>query len=322
MKEQQEQQLTFIKEQANQWLVKLETDNMAVGDEERFVDWLEQDERHGEIFHQMEQTWSLMHEANLFNNDEHKSSNSKSLFLRMLLPIAATVLIAFTSLFWGQDIYFATFSDHYTSTGQRQKHILTDGSELTLNTDSAINIKYTDKQRLIEVLAGEIYVTVAPNLDRPFVVKAGDLKVTALGTEFIVHKAQDKNATVIVTEHSVKVESTSSDELNLVLNQGHEVTFNESNNTLSNVQTVNLNQVQAWRNGKYIFQDESLAKVIAELNRYYQGKIILRDDSLRDKKITGVLDLDNPQVSLNNLAKSLPIKINSMTPYLLLIEKS
>ena len=322
MKEQQEQQLTFIKEQANQWLVKLETDNMAVGDEERFVDWLEQDERHGEVFHQAEQTWNLMHEANSSNNDERISSNSKSLFLRVLLPIAATVLIAFTSLFWGQDIYFATFSDHYTSTGQREKHILTDGSELTLNTDSAINIKYTDKQRLIEVLTGEIYVTVAPNLDRPFVVKAGELKVTALGTEFIVHKAQDKNATVIVTEHSVKVESTSSDELNLVLNQGHEVTFNESNSTLSNVKTVNLNQVQAWRNGKYIFQDESLDKVIAELNRYYQGKIILRDDSLRDKKITGVLDLDNPQVSLNNLAKSLPIKINSMTPYILLIEKS
>ena len=321
------QDLSFIKQQANQWLVKLETDSMADGDEERFVEWMEQDERHGQAFYQAEQTWKLMAEAGASNAKEAlisptSSIQTKSWSVNALISLAASILVVFASVFWWQDIYFATMSDHYTHTGQRLEQKLSDGSELVLNTDTAIDVQYDDNTRLVKVLSGEVYVTVAKDPNRPFVVQIGDLQVTALGTQFIVKKEGNSDPSVTVTEHSVKVESTASNKVNLVLNQGYKVSLDETNETLSKVESVNTELAQSWRTGKYVFKDQPLALVIAELNRYYDGKILIRDNTLVNKRVTGVLNLDNPRVSLNNLAKSLGIKVNSMTPYVLLLEKS
>lgn len=323
------QDLSFIQQQANQWLVKLETDSMTDGDEARFVEWMEQDERHGQAFYEAEQTWQLMHQAQEQAEPEKetptnvtKMKHEPSWLAKTLMPIAATVLLVFTSMFWWQDIYFATMSDHYTKTGQRAVQTLEDGSELILNTDTAIDVQFSAETRLVKMLSGELYVTVAPDKNRPFVVQVGEMQVTALGTEFIVRKDTLSEPTVTVTEHSVKVESKASSKVNLVLNEGFKVSLDENKDALSKVESVDTDRVQSWRNGKYVFTDQPLHKVVAELSRYYDGKIVIRDKELQQQKVTGVLDLDNPRTSLNNLAKSLGIKVNSMTPYLLLLEKS
>lgn len=315
-----QQDLSFIKQQANDWLVKLETDGMTDGDETRFVEWMEQDERHGQAFYEAEQTWQLMHQAEL--KPAQTTKPQPSWLVRSLMPIAATILVVISSMLWWQDIYFATMSDHYTQTGQRLERTLTDGSKLTLNTDSAIDVQFSQSTRLVKVLSGEVYVTVAPDKQRPFVVEVGDMQVTALGTEFIVRKDGNDKPTVTVTEHSVKVESTSSKQVNLVLNQGFKVSLDENTAVLSEVKAVDIERAQAWRTGKYVFKEQTLQQVVTELNRYYKGKIVIRDQQLQQQRVTGVLDLDNPRTSLNNLARSLAIKVNSITPYLLLLETS
>ena len=323
----QQQDNAFIEQQANDWLVKLETGDMSAGDEERFVNWLEQDERHGEAFYQAEQTWQLMHQAEKEIIEETTQCHSvkqvqASWFKRYFMPIAATVLLTFFSSFWWQDAYYSTFSDHYTLTGERSVHSLSDGSILTLNTDSAIDIKFDEHTRLIEVLAGEVYVEVAPNKDRPFIAKAGSMKVTALGTAFIVKRVAKSDPVVTVTEHSVKVESEKSKDTKLVLEEGQQVTLQQNSEQLTTVKQVNSNQEKAWTQGKYVFQDKSFEKVISELNRYYNGKMIIRDDSLRSQLISGVLDLDKPLESLENLALPLRAKTTKITPYVILISKA
>lgn len=313
--------LTFIRQQANDWVVKLETDSMTDGDEARFVEWMEQDERHGEAFYEAEQTWQLMQQVKQEQVAQVEVKQS-SWLLQSLMPIAATVLIVVSSMLWWQDLYFATMSDHYTKTGQRLEQRLSDGSELILNTDSAVDIQFSDNKRLVKVLSGEVYVTVAPDKTKPFVVQIGDMQVTALGTEFIVRKDNNEQPSVVVTEHSVKVESTESSQVNLVLNQGYKVSLDENTETLSKVQAVDIEQAQSWRAGRYVFRDQSLQQVVDELSRYYDGKIVIRDKELQQQKVSGVLDLDDPRNSLNNLARSLAIKVNSLSPYLLLLEKS
>lgn len=313
--------LTFIRQQANDWVVKLETDSMTDGDEALFVEWMEQDERHGEAFYEAEQTWQLMQQVKQEQVAQVEVKQS-SWLLQSLMPIAATVLIVVSSMLWWQDLYFATMSDHYTKTGQRLEQRLSDGSELILNTDSAVDIQFSDNKRLVKVLSGEVYVTVAPDKTKPFVVQIGDMQVTALGTEFIVRKDSDEQPSVIVTEHSVKVESTESSQVNLVLNQGYKVYLDENTETLSKIQAIDIEQAQSWRAGRYVFRDQSLQQVVDELSRYYDGKIVIRDKQLQQQKVSGVLDLDDPRNSLNNLARSLAIKVNSLSPYLLLLEKS
>lgn len=315
----------FIHKQANDWLIKLETGAMADGDEERFIEWLEKDQLHGEIFYAAEEAWKLMHQVDPDDISEskvqdspHKASNWAS---RYLLPMAATVLFSLTSMIWWQDAYYITSSDYYTLTGDRESVTLTDGSVITLNTDSAIDVEFDQRKRLIELLNGEINVQVAPNQNRPFIVKAGEMHVTALGTAFIVRKHSDAPPTVTVTEHSVNVEASDPTTRPVTLQEGEQISLLEKQDSFTSVKTIDPSEESAWLDGKYVFFDKSLEEVIKELSRYYEGRIVIRDETLNKMRITGVLDIDDPITSLQSLAESLPIKVTTLTPYLTFIDR-
>lgn len=329
----QNQDKSFIEKQAQDWLVKLETGGMAVGDEDRFVAWLEQDEAHGEAFADAEISWQLMQQIDVDKVNEktvdasqHHEQNVNSMaeqektWAQHLLPLAATLLLTVLGLFYGPDIYRASTADQYTFTGQRLQQTLEDGSIITLNTDSAITFDFNETQRLIKVNSGEIYVDVAPDKARPFIVVAGDMRVTALGTEFIVRHT-DKQPSVVVTEHSVKVEMRSDLAKNLVLDEGQKAILLEQRRNFAIADNVNTQQASAWLSGKYIFQERSLREVVDELSRYYKGKIVIRDKSLEHLTVSGVLDLDEPLTAIEILASMLDISASTLTPYLVIIEQ-
>ena len=315
---------TFIEQQASDWIVKLETGAMLDGDEERFVDWISADEAHSLAFAQAEQTWQLMHQVTKESEEKEVVNNQNkvdSSFRPKLLPIAASFLILAFTVILGNSLWLSMTADYYTSTGTRAEYSLSDGSVITLNTGSAIDVSMTADSRHINVLKGEIYVAVAPDKERPFVVQAGNMRVTALGTEFLVHKKDNQDALVVVTEHSVRVENKSDKSHTLVLAVGESVVLDNDRQQLRDKTQVNYHQESAWLKGKYVFTNQTLDVVIEELSRYHKGKIIITDDSLKTLTLNGVLDLDEPLTSLNNLTYTLPIKIRNITPYLVLIEK-
>ncbi len=315
---------TFIEKQAYDWIVKLETGAMLDGDEERFVDWLSENEQHGVAFSNAEQTWQLMCESDKAAIEQRpnvKHINKSTALHRQLLPLAASFLLLTFILFFGNALWIPITADYYTSTGARAEHVLSDGSVITLNTGSAINVSMATESRNIEIIMGEIYVSVAPDRQRPFVVQAGNMQVTALGTEFIIHKRANQDALVIVTEHSVKVENTQHNTTNLILEVGESVSLDNAQKQFSGKRKVNPLQESAWLKGKYVFSDETLATVVAELSRYHKGKIMIMDNSLSMLTLSGVLDLDEPLTSLQNLTYTLPINVKQITPYLVLIEK-
>ena len=327
-----QQDLSFIQQQAYQWLVKLESQGLSAEDEAHFVAWMEQDERHGEAFYQAEQTWQLMHQAanesgtaetnpTLANPTLANPDNLTNIpLLRRLMPVAASLLVAITLFLFWQPLYFSVVADHYTATGDRFETELTDGSVITLNTDSAIRLEFDEQQRRIHLLEGELYVEVAKEAARPFVIEMGNYTVTALGTEFIVKNTPEQAPSVVVTEHSVRVENIENQNQHVVLQQGQKVHITETE-PLSDVQRIDIEQAQSWRSGRYIFKSQPLGEVLAELDRYYEGVIVIRDKELAQKRVSGVLNLDEPSVSLNNLASSLALDVIRLSPYLQLVEK-
>lgn len=321
---------TFIEQQAYDWIVKLETGAMLNGDEERFIEWLSKDEAHGLAFAQAEQTWLLMKDASALPKLAfvHKSNDDTAEKITKRIPskwqlwsLAASFLILSFTIIFGNSLWIPITADYYTSTGERAKHLLSDGSIITLNTGSAIEVSMNEASRKINVIAGEIYVAVAPDRQRPFVVKAGNMQVTALGTEFMVHKRQNQDSLVIVTEHSVKVENTDNSASSLVLDVGESVTLAKEQKQFSTKKKVNYLRKTAWLKGKYVFTEQSLGTVVTELSRYHKGKIVILDDSVKTLTLNGVLDLDEPYTSLQNLSYTLPIKVIKVTPYLILINK-
>lgn len=363
--------LNSPQQQANDWLVKLETGAMEPGDEDRFVAWLESDDSHSEAFYKAEQTWQIMHQVSAdaltvspseienksekaskdtdiaYSQDnvvplhshhqkptfDHKTmpvtttstqsaASSTSKFTRVLMSLAATFIITFTAIFWGQDAWFSVTADHYAATGERTEQQLSDGSVITLNTNTAVNLHYTDGQRLVELVKGEIYVDVFSDHERPFVVQAGELQVTALGTEFIVRKETNKNPVVLVTEHSVKVESLDKADMQIVLDKGQQVGLIEEYDRLTIVEEIDIKQVQTWKDGKLVFNNEPLKNVVEELNRYTSKKIVIKGSKNEQLRVTGVLNLDDPIASLQALAEQLGLHVNNVSPFLIQIESS
>src|SRR5690606_7134707 len=95
-------------------------------------------------------------------------------------------------------------ADEATGIGERRVVALADGSSITLDSATSVDVKYAANERRIVLRDGQIFVTVAPDTARPFIVEARQGTVRALGTAFNV-RAYDGGARVAVTEHAVRV---------------------------------------------------------------------------------------------------------------------
>jgi len=304
----------FIQQQANDWVVKLETGAMKDGDEDRFVEWLAQDDAHGQALQEAEETWRLMQEVP--TESIVKIPTRKQPWL----SLAASLLLVLLSSFWWQDIYYTVAADHYTATGQKTEHVLEDGSTLILNTDTAVQISFSSTRRLITLLQGELYIDVASDPSRPLSVDSGDLRVTALGTAFAVRNDRHRQQ-VTVVEHKVKVESKNASEKAATLSAGSQISMLESRNQFTSVNTINVDHETAWKQSRYVFKDQLLADVISEIDRYYAGRLVFKEAGLKDIRISGVLSLESPIDALKELAISAPIKVTQITPYWVTVER-
>lgn len=331
-----------IEQQARDWLVKLESSELSAAEEDLFIEWLGESDAHGLAFQQAEQTWQLMQQAKKSVSTNPQGGNVIALaqttdrtapqamdidgshakgVTRIAWSMAATVLLCFLALFWGQEAWWSFTTDHYTTTGQTLQRTLPDGSIITLNTDSAIKLHFSDDQRLVELISGEIYVDVYPDKTRPLVVQAGPMRVTALGTEFNVQKNNGIAPTVTVTEHKVKVENIEKDTAELLLHEGQLVKLEAKYNRFSNVQNIDIQRAQGWLQGKLIFENELFGNVVNELRRYTKKQIIIRNSNIEQMRVTGVLQLNEPVVALRQLTQQLNLSFNTATPYVILIDK-
>ena len=165
------------------------------------------------------------------------------------------------------------------------------------------------------------YFVVAASGDgeaRPFVVATTKGSARALGTRFTVgHKGESVEVTVV--EHAVEVTATSPDGevARVLVSQGQAVRYRDAG--LGEVRTVNPDHSTAWRRGRLIFDHMPLAEVVAELNRYRRGRIVITDPNLASRQVSGVFSTDDPQAVLATVVRDLDIGAISLTPLLTLL---
>ncbi|MCO7227480.1 FecR family protein [Pleionea sp. CnH1-48] len=336
----QETSIQMIRDTASDWLVRMETGELNEQEESAFVDWLTADERHQDIFAEMEQTWldaaSLPTEQPSDNIEADviampaQASNATSSRNADIIEqqtttqsqrpwwawaVAASLMFGLIS---APGLWLSINADYQTATGEWQTVTLADNSVIELNTDSAIQVSYSDNQRHITLLRGEAYFDVAKDPARPFIVTAGDVNAQALGTEFAVQLTNDEQTIVTVTEHEVGVSSTdsASEKPMAIVTEGEQIAYQD---TFSTIQKVNHTQATAWRTQRLVFNDQSLQSVITELNRYHRGHITLYGDHLKTQKVNGVFNVKDPVATLKKLEQSLPITVTQMTPYLIVV---
>lgn len=158
-----------------------------------------------------------------------------------------------------------------TPKGGEYQITLSDGTRITLNAASRLTYPRTfgSDQRIVE-LVGEAYFEVAKDENKPFIVKTATEDITVLGTHFNVNAYQDETRSFVsLIEGRVQV---SSPETSKILVPGQQSVTSEGTMI---VQKINVEEVLAWKNGEFMFNNESLEDVMHKLSRWYNIEVIV-----------------------------------------------
>ncbi|MBD9354413.1 FecR family protein [Methylomonas albis] len=193
-------------------------------------------------------------------------------------------------------------SDYHTVAGQQLSIDLEDGSRLTLNTDTALAVRYSDNLREIELLRGEAYFEVAPNKQRPFVVDGGHATARAVGTAYSVRK-QAGELRVVVSEGTVEV---GADSAKALVHATEQAEYRQGR--LQAVARLDNDDALAWRRRQTVFHRQPLTQVLEEVNRYRQGRIVAVNPRLAERVVNGVFNNADPDAVLAALTTTLQAK--------------
>ena len=197
--------------------------------------------------------------------------------------------------------------DHYrTQVGEMRVILLSDGSVVTLNTNSEISVHYTRAQRFIELLHGEALFDVAKNKQRPFVVQTGTTQVRAVGTSFNVKALPDQPVQVLVREGIVEIKrpGVAVAPVVLVAMNNRAIAPQDAPITANPVETAEVGRELAWRVGRLAFHGETLSEAAAEFSRYSDARIQIDDPEIAGQKVTGLFVSTDPVGFANAIAVS------------------
>ncbi|MFC4314049.1 FecR family protein [Steroidobacter flavus] len=226
---------------------------------------------------------------------------------RMFAAAAAIAAVTFLGIIAAHAHWLA---DYRTTAGEQRRLTLADGSEVLLDSATALDVDYSAGVRDVHLLSGQALFHVAHDPSRPFVVHDGALTATALGTVYAVHHGDDSSK---VTVREGRVAVAREDGQRLTLGAGEAITA--SNERI--VRTlVDTDAVLAWERGVLVFKQAPLAEVVAELNRHRRGHIIIASSRARDMPVSGAFRLSEIDSSLSSLAAVFPIRVTSIGGYL------
>lgn len=208
-------------------------------------------------------------------------------------------------------------ADHLTGTGETQAVTLADGSQITLDADSAINSTMTADRRTVSLLRGEAFFQVTADKSRPFVVHGPDVTITVTGTAFDV-LFTEKTSSVAVAGGSVTVAHAGAE---AQLTPGQRLVIDRASGA-SQIRAVDPADVGAWREGRMVVGDMPLSSAVESIRRHYFGFVVLNDAALADARVTGVYDLSDPERALRALVGPYGGTVRRMTPYLLVVSPS
>ena len=243
--------------------------------------------------------------------------------IRFPLTIAASIAVvglAVGALVWSQLMRAPTYT---TAIGEQRSVVLADGSTVELNSRSSVKVRYSERERALELLEGQALFRVATDHARPFIVTSDTTRVRAVGTQFDVYKKHSGTVVTVVEGrvailtnvvdpdlHRIAVDprqlpmpSTASEVeehdsrrdgagAGIFLSAGEQVTVTQA--TVQEAILPNIASVIAWRQRQLVFESASLAEVAEEFNRYNERQLVVQDADLYDFHISGVFSSTDP----------------------------
>ncbi|MBA0170186.1 FecR family protein [Pectobacterium versatile] len=303
-----------IQQQAARWAIRLAEAPLDDEQELTFQHWLAQDPRHHHALEQAGMLWHGLGSLSAEQRQELQPQPPATLPVRRVnrmtqWKIAALLLLGFSlGTTWISEGILMLRSDYHAA--HQVKHVtLPDGSEVDMDAGSAISLAYTSQERRVTLLQGSAWFTVAPTTTqekRPFLVDAASGTTLALGTQFIVQNSS-QTTTVGVVEHSVQVTANGKA---LRLDEQQAARYTEQG--MTRLPGWNSRERGDWRRGLLIFDQQPLAIVIARINQYRAGTIVIPTSALRQRQVSGIFSLNELDGALQTIATELGAKTVSL----------
>ncbi|WP_019882871.1 MULTISPECIES: FecR family protein [unclassified Methylophilus] len=192
--------------------------------------------------------------------------------------------------------------DLHTMVGQQASYMLKDGSRVTLNTNSVLLVEQRLYSRQLRLQQGEALFSVA-HAWRPFTVYAHQTAIRDIGTVFNV-RHHGQGAVVTVVEGAVDVRTASAQ---------RQIFQNQSVSThaadMSTTRHASAAAATVWQQGRLMFDGDTLAEVVSELQRYHHGQIEIADARIAHYRMSGEYDINGIDALIDTLPEILPVRI-------------
>ncbi|QLG95259.1 FecR family protein [Pseudomonas yamanorum] len=304
---------------AAQWLSVLHSGEADESQRQACAVWRDADPGHALALSRLEILWGRF--------DGLPASHSRKILERAFAAqrkpalrragTALVLLVAATVAWQGVRQAPVWLADQRTGVGERRSMMLEDHSQLQLNSDSAVDIEFDGQRRLIDLRRGELWVEVAKDPKRPFVVRTEQGTVTALGTRFLVRR-EDGQTRVTVLESAIAAQPSQKSSTPARVAAGQQALLYADH--VDGLTTIGTADPASWTRGVLKVDDRPLLEVLDELARYRRGVLHYDRQALAGLRVSGSFPLDNSDAALAALQTSLPIRLQRFTDWLVVIK--
>lgn len=301
-----------VRAQAIAWLVRLRGEPNDA-DAANFEQWYAADPRHAEAYDALLDSWEETARIARMPSAQRGRPGGAAWPMRAAAAAAAAVLLLVLT---GSVILAhlsrrepAPSSRVASRVGEIRAVALEDGSQVTLDTDSAVEVRFDDGRRGLRLTKGRARFTVAQEAARPFVVGAGASEVVAHGTVFDV-ELRASQVCVALYQGRVEVRrSAGAAAASTVLAPGQQLVVDGRG--VDPVPTAADPRAARWPSGMLSFENAPLADVVASANRYSRTQIVIRDPVLGGRRFTGTLRVGEPAQLAAMLGAMFGVRVGS-----------
>ena len=301
-----------ITEAAAQWCMRLHEPDCTKQEREAFAVWLKADPLHALEYEAMLDIWEVSEQLPrpakviaLPGRQPH--STWRRLGIAAAITLLALPLAAYSGwqLGWVPNAY-----ERLEASSSMKTVTLPDGSQVELNLGTQLTFSNYKDQRRVNLSKGEAFFKVRHDASHPFVVQAAEGRIRVTGTQFNVWRYEDQ-VRVTLLEGSVLVtgnQNLSGDGLRL--EPGMQARYKAGDYTPQISQTYADTPDLAWRNGKLVLDNLTLADALPLINRYLDTPLVLADNATGKLRIGGVFNTHDINQLVTALPKVLPVYLS------------
>lgn len=319
-----------IRQAAVRWYMRMREAAPDAPERTTFEVWLMTDRRHQAAYQMVESTMEdfssterLKALSSAMSQKQYFEQSARRKKLSKLGSGLAVMLLCVGLGFFGRSQYAQwqalplSTQVHTTSVAQLSKQTLADGSVITANANTTMEIVYYRHQRLIKLSRGEAIFEVTKDTQRPFVVETPQAKVTVLGTRFAVNQLS-KKVRISVDHGRVQVERADGSEQTLILHNGEVAEIEQA----AAPHKVNRNAADSFSfiSGRIVFDCADMFEVADTLSRY-RNPPVHAAFAVETPKVNAVLKISELERFISTLPQSVPVTVKPKEDALVIAPK-